>query len=467
VRNLKRRIAAEWEPAVGVIVAWPPSVPRSLVQELAKDTNVYMIVPDKEEHDLAVKTLTEWNVDLKKVEFIFAPQGEDYTWPRDWGPQPLFKEDGSYAVLGPRYVYSTPFCGPEADAPLMTPDGDELDINAFDGIENGTAQIIAQHFGYDYIDLPFAFTGGNVLTDGRNNILSTVVLLKECEFDGVGKEEYFKSVSEITGMTNYSVFSDYENFGLQHIDCFLKILDEERLLVTRPPADNEYFERYESIVNNELSKVLNCYGRPYEIIRLDTGVIYNGELAAYCNSLILNKTVYVPMYSIPQDKTALQQWAEAMPGYTIKGFEYLLSNEPETRNERGIYEYIGWGEGDVIHCRTRAVWDHQMLYISVRRVDSIVNEAEEYPVYINIIDYSRKGLIQESLKLYFRKKGMEKWNEIQLTESPAHEVYYAAIPGAKAGDVVEYYAAASDHSGRNETMPRTAPTGFYQFTVIE
>ena len=40
-----------------------------------------MSVPDEEEHDLAVKTLTNWNVNLNKVEFIFAPQGEDYTWP--------------------------------------------------------------------------------------------------------------------------------------------------------------------------------------------------------------------------------------------------------------------------------------------------------------------------------------------------------------------------------------------------
>lgn len=39
------------------------------------------------------------------------------------------------------------------------------------------------------------------------------------------------------------------------------------------------------------------------------------------------------------------------------------------------------------------------------------------------------------------------------------------MPGLAVGTVVEYCLSASDLSGRTETLPRTAPGGFYSFTV--
>jgi hypothetical protein len=43
--------------------------------------------------------------------------------------------------------------------------------------------------------------------------------------------------------------------------------------------------------------------------------------------------------------------------------------------------------------------------------------------------------------------------------------FVAAIPDQIAGAEVQYYLAAADLSGRSETLPRTAPAGFYTFTI--
>lgn len=468
---MKKRIAAEWEPAVGVMVAYPISLPRALVVELAKDTQLYLLCPEDDAEVEAAKALmVKWGIDAESVKYLRVPKGDDSTWPRDWGPQPLFHEDGSYQLLGPSYVLSTPFCGPEHNAPLTcAPWLDEpLPLSQFEGdtSDDLTAGAVAEQLGLGFVKMPLAFTGGNVLTDGVNSILSTEVLLLENNFKGFSNDAFFAKAAEITGMANYSVFSDYEDYSLQHVDCFLKILDDHRLLVQRPPVDHPLYQRYEDIVNNEIAHAVNSYGKPWEVLRIDTAETVNEDgLAAYVNSLILNKCVYVPMYGIPQDETALRQWRDAMPGYTVKGFTFKLEDEPDSYNPDDLYTNVGWDPGDVLHCRTRAVWDPQMLHINVDTLDKEVRKADSYKVHAAIVDYSKAGLIADALKIVYRKNGGE-WVSAPLAATPTHEVYAGTLPGGEAGDTYEYYIAAADNSGRAETAPRTAPTAFYNFTIV-
>lgn len=469
---MKRRLAAEWEPAIGVMVAWPASLPKALVRELAADTTLYLLCADDDAViEDAKATLTRWGVDAESVRYLRVPKGEDSTWPRDWGPQPLFEEDGSFKLMGPRYVYSTPFCGPEHDAPLTcAPWLDEpLPLSAYecDGCEDAAAGAIAEQLGVGFVKLPFAFTGGNVLSDGVNGILSTEVLLLENKHDDLQPDDYFSQVATITGMSNYAVFSDYEDYSLQHVDCFLKVLDDRRLLIQRPPAGHPLCERYERIVNDEIATALNSYGQPWEILRVDTNVLADGEsLAAYVNSLILNGCVYVPQYSIEQDAVALQQWRDAMPGYQVKGFTFVLDDEPEAYNPDGLYEGIGWDPGDVLHCRTRAVWDPEMLYVRASRPLGEVKAGEPYQVDATIVAYSGADLLLGQLALHYRVAGTDEWTTVPLEQNATHEVYSAVIPGMEAGTGVEYYVQAADASGRSECAPRVAPKGFYAYAVV-
>lgn len=467
---MKKRLAAEWEPAVGVLVGYPIALPKALIQKLAKDTTLHLMCADDEAIEEAKALLAKWEIDANAVRFLTVPKGDDSTWPRDWGPHPRFDENGNYAMIGPRYVLSTPFCGTEHNPELFcAPWGeDKVPLTEFEGdtSDDLAASAIAAQVGVPFVKAPFAFTGGNVLNDGIDTILSTEVLLAENEFQGYTRDEYFKKVTELTGMSNYTVLSDYEGFSLNHVDCFLKILDDRRLLVERPPVDSELFPIYEDIVNNEIAKATNSHGEPWEVIRIDAGVVRDGSgIAAYVNSLILNKCVYVPMYGIDTDESALATWRAAMPGYDVQGFTFEIADEVDSYNPDDLYGVCGWDPGDVLHCRTRAVWDPYMLYV---RADGPVGKAAaDVPttVGVTVVPYSRRAVIADETKLCWRVAGEDAFNEAPLVPGPTHEVYVAEVPALPAGTTVEYYAVAADESGRKESFPRVAPAQLRSFTV--
>jgi hypothetical protein len=246
----------------------------------------------------------------------------------------------------------------------------------------------------------------------------------------------------------------------------MKLLDEERILVAEPPKDHVLYPIYERIVEHELKHLKTIYGRPYQIHRIKIGRYNNDALAAYTNSLILNTTIYVPLFQIPEDTLALQTWREVMPGYTVKGFEFALNDEPlVSKALRDHYRHYGWNAGDALHCRTRAVWDSQMLYINVRRLSLQQAANQPMTVYTTIIDYSKKGLIPDSLILYWRKKGEETWKQEKLQNADHDMHFYATIPKQSINQNIEYYVSATSHSGRKEVMPRSAPQGFYSATT--
>ena len=100
-----------------------------------------------------------------------------------------------------------------------------------------------------------------------------------------------------------------------------------------------------------------------------------------------------------------------------------------------------------------------------RRMDRSVAAADEYPIEVRIEARSRTDLIADELTLSWRLEGQREWRRVPLQASPDPRAYSASIPGATAGQTVEYFVSAGDASGRRESLPRTAPDGFYTFTV--
>src|SRR5205814_2115193 len=110
----------------------------------------------------------------------------------------------------------------------------------------------------------------------------------------------------------------FERIGIQHIDCVFKLLDEERVLIKRAPPGHPTHESIERVVC-QLSRLTNVYGRPYQLLRIDTPTYHLHKMANYTNSLIVNRKVFVPLYGIPGDLAALETWQAAMPGYEVIG----------------------------------------------------------------------------------------------------------------------------------------------------
>jgi agmatine deiminase len=278
-------------------------------------------------------------------------------------------------------------------------------------IDDNATLPLAKGLNLEVLDLPFINTGGNVLTDGLGTAFSTCIILNENRFYNVTQDKFFGLNKELLGFERYNIISNFEKLGIQHIDCFMKLY-EERILVAEPPTDHELYPIYESIIENELKKLKTAYGRPYEILKIKTDRYSGEKLAAYTNSIIINKTIYVPLFQIKADSLALQIWRELMPGYSVKGFTFALVDEPIVSKE--IKEHYksgyGWNNGDALHCRTKAIWDNEMLFITTKRIDKMVDSKHQNIIYTTIIDYSKKGLIRDKSQIFWRVLGDTNWS---------------------------------------------------------
>lgn len=458
----QNRLAAEWEPAIGVMITWPLHVPHKLVIELAKDSKLFTLVPNETSSKEAISWFKKWNINLSNVQFIQVAQDVDASWVRDWGPHAVFNPTEEMKLGDGQYLYSTPLSGFGCDDELRfiftNDNGDIIKTKT----EDDAPIQIAEQLNIEVLELPFVFTGGNVLTDGRGSVFSTCIIANENEYDGLSETDFFEKAEELVGAHQYNIISNFEAQGIQHIDCFMKILDEETLLVAKPPLDHELFPVYENIVENELTKLKSVFGRSYKILRLDTDRYEGEELAAYTNSLILNKNIYVPLFDIPQDSIALNQWEEYMPGYTVKGFPFRMEEEPILADlAYELYDEIGWRGGDALHCRTRAIWDPDMLYLSVKPLPKNISFTESLTVEALIQDYSQQGLKPNSISVYWRAEGQPEWVNLPMSTQSDSLIFSAKIPIDSKAIGLEYYVSAESLSGNKEAKPMTAPQGYY------
>ena len=469
LQTTKNRMAAEWEPAIGVLFVWPPVIPKELIIEFAKDTHIYPFVDGEEGQKEAEKWFDKWEIDSANVTFINLKVDYETT-PRDWGPSAVFMKNGEYKLTDGQYMYAS------TSTDLACNDSIELHKTKNGQIYRSThvdTAIVpfAKQLGFEVLDLPFTNTGGNVLTDGIGTAFSTCAILTENRFNGISDQEFFNLNDSLQGLTKYNIVSNFDKIGIQHIDCLLKLVDEETILVAQPPEDHELFSIYENIVQNELSKLKTAYGRPYSIKRIKIGRYYEDYLSAYTNSIILNKCVYVPLFGIKEDSLALKTWASVMPGYAIKGFSHVLDEQPikskfqfEGFDKLGVK--TGWLYEDAVHCRTRAIWDNEMIFISVKKILPEIRIDQEAILHATIIDYSGEGLSTNDIFLNWRIKGKTKWGKIKMSmdNNPTHWV--AHIPKHEKELAIEYYITAKSNSGITQRRPITAPEGYYTFKYV-
>lgn len=466
IQGNHNRTVAEWEPALGTLIVWPLGIPYKLAIELAKDNHLYTMVENEASQIEAEKWFKEWGISPENVTFLYAKQDVDTWWTRDWGPSAVFTHLGEYKLADGKYLYSTPSTDMACNDSLRFLFYDENNNIALTQIEDDATSPIAKQLGFGLIDLPFNNTGGNVMTDGIGTAFSSCVIIAENKYHGINKKSFLQLNDSLLGFKQYHILSNFENHGIQHIDCLLKLIDEETILVAEPPEDHELYHVYNNIVSNELSNLKTPFGKPYKILRLKTARYRDEQLAAYTNSLILNKTVYVPLFDIPQDTIALKTWADALPGYAIKGFKFNLDDEPFVTDQlRNHYKNYGWNSGDALHCRTRAIWNPEMLFITVNRIRDKVDLTENTTVYVTIIDYSKKGIVKEKCELFWRVSGGAIWKSIPLSPTENSTNFFAEIPLQKAGTRIEYYISAVSNSGQKETKPITAPLAVYKFSI--
>jgi agmatine/peptidylarginine deiminase len=201
---------------------------------------------------------------------------------------------------------------------------------------------VAEYLDLDRQEVSIALTGGSVMFDGQGTLFIHRVVIHENEYLGHTFEEFKDQLASSFGVRRLIVLPNYGSWGLQHIDCILKLLDENRLLVKRLDPSHPDHERVELIVE-ELSNLETLDGRKYEILRIDTPNYFKQRSAPYTNALIFNDKIFVPLMGIPGDDEALETWQAAMPDYEVIG--YL--------KEGGM---SSWNYTDALHCRTKSIY---------------------------------------------------------------------------------------------------------------
>ena len=349
------RFVAEFEPMQGVMIRYPLGIPTSLVAQLSNNCHVYCIVSSSYQSQ-AQNSFQSAGVNMDNVTFVYA--ASDSYWVRDYGPWYIF-EDRHPAIVD--NIYNRP-----------RPNDDNM------------SGVFANFWNIPLYGMNLQHTGGNMMEDGRGHGVSDDLVFNE---NGNNETNVRNKMRDYLGIDPYHVTIDPQGDYIAHVDCWGKYLAPDKILIAQLPQSNPRYQYYEQVA--EYFETTNCcWGYPYHVYRVQEPG--GSTLAPYTNSLILNKTVYVPMGSnTTYNNQAIQVYQEAMPGYEIIGV---------TNNDY----YISWENTDALHCRTRGVMDFGMLFVDHRDVKFGVQEWQDsIAITSKSIAYSGQDLKQDSLLVYY------------------------------------------------------------------
>jgi len=436
---VSQRFVAEWEPAIGTLIRWPLGIPQELVIKLASGDSLYVLVENQQQKEDALYTFNSWGVNTSNCRFIFT---ETYShWTRDWGPQTIFNTNGKAVICDPVFDGYPWVSGCNYTNSNVTkwPMGYEED--------DAVNQALGPFFGMQVMSFPLFLTGGNIMTDGQGTAISTRQMLAE---NSPFCDEYcFRNTCrDSLGLNRYFILENPEDYGLQHIDCHAKFLNEETILVKQLPQSHPEYYCSEFLAES-LATLKSCYNKPYRIKRIFCDYYSGNNAAAYTNSLILNKKVFVPLFGNSSDAQAIETYQEAMPGYEIVG----------------IYS-SSWYYYDALHCRTMGIFDRGMLRIT-HKCPYTVPANYEIRLTAYIDNRSGQGLIEDQLLVYWRIQGSPQWELYPLIALPQSDSFQVLLPSFNPGTFIEYYFSAADSSGRTEKQPRVAPAAYYTIETRE
>ena len=410
------RFVGEFEPMQGVMIRYPLGIPTSLVVDLSNNCQVYCIT---QQQSSAQSSFQNAGVNMSNVTFINAPT--DSYWVRDYGPWYIF-EDRHPAIVDNRYNRPRPN-------------------------DDNMSQVFANYWNIPMYGMNLQHTGGNMMEDGRGHGVSDELVFQENSYNETNVRQ---KMLDYLGIDPYHVTIDPQGDYIAHVDCWGKYLAPDKILIAQLPQSNSQYALYEQVANY-FATTNCCWGYPYRVYRVQEPGGYT--LAPYTNSLILNKSVYVPMGdNATYNQQAIAVYQQAMPGYDIV---------PVYNNDY----YISWENTDALHCRTRGVMDFNMLFVDHREVlHGMPDWQASYPVVSKFIAYSGQELKQDSLLVYYKINSSE-YQAAHMTATGNPDEYVGYITGYTSGDTISYYVFGADESGHRYTQPVFAELDPHQFFV--
>lgn len=408
------RPVAEFEPASQVLIRYPLGFPTALVAQLANVAEVVCLVSSTTVQSQATTAFQNAGVDMSQVIFLIA--STNTYWTRDYGPWFIFDGNDELAIVD--FPYNRP-----------RPLDDEI------------PRTFALTYDYPLYGMNVINTGGNYMTDGINSAAQTTLVYQENSSQT--QHQIYQKMSSYMGISNYFVVQDPNNTYIDHIDCWGKFLAPDKVLIRSVPTTHAQYNAIEATADYFAG--LDCaWGYPYKVYRVNTP-----QNQPYTNSLILNKTVFVPIMNSTYDASALQAYSDALPGYSIVGV-------------LGSYN-TPWESTDALHCRTHEIADKAMLYVSHQPYFGEISQQTEFDFSASIKAYSQMPLYTDSLFVSY-KINQSQWFRAYLSNTTGTE-FNTIISNLIPGDTIRYFIHAADQSGRSIDHPLTGGMDPHMFWV--
>lgn len=429
------RTAAEWEEVEYLVVSWKSSyqnILRQIVEVGVSECKVIIVT----ENEASVSSyLTSNGVDLTNVTFLDEPSNS--IWIRDYAGNTVYSNDvGERALVD--WIYNRP--RPDDDV-IPTAHSTLLSLPIY--ITNtGTNDLVN--------------TGGNFMSDGMGNAFASELVLEENDTGNpygvsVKTEAQIDNIMlDYMGISNYIKMETLPYDGIHHIDMHMKLLDEETLLVSKYPSGVADGPQIEANIQYVLNNFQSPFGTPYKVEWIDAPPSTSGHYPdtggyyrTYSNSLIVNKSIIVPIYRPSVDAAAIAKYQELMPGYNVIGIDVDNSGENLIASSGAI------------HCITHTIGVSDPLWIVHQPIET-VNSGTVITVEAAMKHIS--GI--NNAKVYWREEGTSTFNEVAMSLVSGDD-WEADLPLAASSNNIEYYILAEANSGKTITRPLVAPQGFW------
>ncbi len=315
---MNKTLPAEWYPQSGVMLTWPHKqtdfaseltrveVVFCLLASIISQYERVIICSSDEQHTLHIHhLLTQTSCLLENINFYVVASND--SWARDHGPITILEDnkpillDFKFNGWGKKYPH---------------------DID--DAINAELASQAA--FNAPLKSLGFVLEGGSIDSNGQGTLLTTSpCLLKETRNPLLSKTDIEQQLKTTLGISQIH----WLDYGLligddtdNHIDMLARFINPDTICHMICDNQEDPHAVWMRELKQELQTLRKMDGKPYQLIELPfPKAIYNddGERlpASYCNFLIINGAVLLPVYNCSQDKLAINVLAKHFPNRDI------------------------------------------------------------------------------------------------------------------------------------------------------
>lgn len=407
---------AEFNYNEGVLIRYPFGIPMSLIKEMSNTGKVLTIVANSTQQTTVYNQYVSNGVNVANCEFLIS--GTNSYWTRDYGPWFIINGNNQLAIVD--FPYNRP-----------RPLDDDIPIK------------VAQYMNVPLYGMNIVHTGGNYMCDGMGSAASTTLVYTENP--SLPQATIHQMMKNYLGIDTYHVRPDPNGTYIDHIDCWAKFLDVDKILVRQVPPTHPQYTLIEQAAAY-WQTAISGYGTPYQVFRVNTP---NDQ--PYTNSFIFKNKVFVPLTgNTATDNAAIQVYQNAMPGYTIVG----VYENPSTP----------WESTDALHCRTHELGDKGMLFIKHYPIVTTQPCDEDYLISAYVKPLSGAPLVSDSLRVWYKTTPNGSWLSVPLV-AVGNDYYQGFIPRQPQGSQVMYFIRAVDASPRSMNHPYIGKPDPHQFLV--